>query len=211
MTATSAQRSDARVREPGNHVPATEVAAGDAAISLGSLLGTFLRMGTTSFGVPPRIYLFDELVRRRGWLTEEDYSEGQILSRLLPGPSAPNNVIFAVHRLRGTTAALLCLAVYALPGVLLLLALAATLSGWEHPAWLDGSMRGLSVGVVALVFSSGLRLIPGGRRPRYGLLLAGLVFVTIGVLRWDLLVVLATVGAASLWLNRPGLRGGTHA
>ena len=56
-----------------------------------------LRLGLTSFGGPIAHlgYFRTEYVQRRGWLTDEQYSEIVALAHVLPGPTS-SQVGFAV-------------------------------------------------------------------------------------------------------------------
>lgn len=59
----------------------------DLRSSVQEILAVFTRLGLTAFGGPtahPGI-LRDEFVRRRGWLSDEDYADLLALTRFLPG------------------------------------------------------------------------------------------------------------------------------
>src|SRR5690606_32983205 len=51
---------------------------------------TFLRLGMTSFGGPVAHlgHFREEFVRRRGWLTDEEYGDLVALCQFLPGPAS---------------------------------------------------------------------------------------------------------------------------
>jgi chromate transporter len=65
-------------------------------------LSVFLRLGCTSFGGPVAHlgYFRTELVERRGWCSEETYSEIIAVSQSLPGP-ASSQTAFSLGLLRG--------------------------------------------------------------------------------------------------------------
>src|SRR5437867_9126370 len=56
----------------------------------------FLRLGTTAFGGPAAhvALMEDEVVRRRGWLTREDFLDLLGATNLIPGP---NSTEMAMH------------------------------------------------------------------------------------------------------------------
>ena len=58
--------------------------------SLLGLLRYFLRLGTLGFGGPIALagYMQRDLVKRRGWISPQDYKEGLALAQLAPGPLA---------------------------------------------------------------------------------------------------------------------------
>ncbi len=75
----------------------SSVAKKDVAITpLLEVATLFLRLGFTAFGGPAaHISLFhDEIVRRRGWLTEEQYLDLLGATNLIPGP---NSTEMAIH------------------------------------------------------------------------------------------------------------------
>src|SRR5271169_4990302 len=77
--------------------PSQSVAAGGTGRgSLTELALFFLRLGTTAFGGPAAhiSIMEDELVRRRGWLSRENFLDLLGASNLIPGPSSSE---LAIH------------------------------------------------------------------------------------------------------------------
>ncbi|MEJ7659352.1 MAG: chromate transporter [Hymenobacter sp.] len=60
------------------------------ATSLGELATLFLRLGTTAFGGPAAhvALMEDEVVRRRGWLTQQQFLDLLSAANLIPGPNS---------------------------------------------------------------------------------------------------------------------------
>src|SRR5215218_3506951 len=83
-------------REQASHdtEPASVVAG--RASSSGEIARLFLRLGATSFGGPAaHIALMEhEVVRRRGWLTPEQFLDLLGATNLIPGP---NSTEMAIH------------------------------------------------------------------------------------------------------------------
>ena len=95
MTATSEPESLAA--RPIPHGIPVEQHPTQAAIEaqrpgLAGLAMLFLWLGSVSIGGRALNFVFDELVQRRGWLSEADYLEGFTLARLLPGSTAGRGV-----------------------------------------------------------------------------------------------------------------------
>src|SRR5690349_13907157 len=65
-----------------------------ACVSMPRLLLAFLKLGSISIGGRSASYLQDELVDRLHWLRREDWLEGHLLGRVLPGPSGVANAMF---------------------------------------------------------------------------------------------------------------------
>lgn len=115
----------------------------------------------------------------RAWMTELDFAETYTLAQLTPGPNAVN------------LAAMLAVTVVTLglPGGL--------------PAPLQSALRGAACAALAVMLTAALPVlrVVGGLRGGWPLALA--TFAGIGLLRLDLLPVLAVVVGAGLILHRP--------
>ena len=63
----------------------------------------FLRLGTTAFGGPAAhiAMMQDEVVRRRSWLTHQDFLDLLGATNLIPGPNSTEMAIHIGHRRRG--------------------------------------------------------------------------------------------------------------
>jgi chromate transporter len=116
------------------------------------------RVGCTGFGGPPaHIALLRELcVRRRGWLTEEQFERAIAASNVLPGPASTQVAIYCAWRVRGTAGALVGGACFILPGLVALLALSALLFGGSPPTVLLGAAAGAAAAVAAVAVRTGL-------------------------------------------------------
>ena len=70
---------------------------------LGELARLFLKLGSIAFGGPAaQIAMFeDEVVRRRGWLTREEFLDLLGAVNLIPGPNSTELAIHVGHRRAG--------------------------------------------------------------------------------------------------------------
>lgn len=114
----------------------------------------FLRLGLTSFGGPIAHlgYFHEDLVRRRGWVSDAAYAEIVALAQLLPGP-ASSQVVFAMGWQRGgAMGALLATLAFTLPSAVAMLALAMVIGGAPDAGGvLAGVIDGLKITAVAIV------------------------------------------------------------
>ena len=117
------------------------------------VLRTFLTLGLTSFGGPIAHlgYFHDELVRRRGWLSDKAYAELVALCQFLPGPTS-SQVGFALGMVRGggVMGGILAWIGFTLPSALALLVLALVAGSLEGPL-ASGVIHGLKLVAVAVV------------------------------------------------------------
>src|SRR5438309_11656376 len=70
---------------------------------LAELALVFLKLGTTAFGGPAAhiAMMDDEFVRKRHWITEEDFLDRLAAASLIPGPSSTEVAIFIGQSKRG--------------------------------------------------------------------------------------------------------------
>jgi chromate transporter len=171
------------------------------------------RIGLLGFGGPPaHIALLRELVvERRGWLTAREFEDANAACGLLPGPASTQMSIYCAGRVGGRAGALLGGLAFILPGLLMVLALAAFALSDHPPSWVRGLGAGAAAAVVPVIVEAGLRLGRSSVRGARGLLYlaagaAGAVLAGAGVVG-----VLLACGALELaWQRRPQ-RAAVHA
>lgn len=115
----------------------------------------FLRLGLMSFGGPIAHlgYFRDELVTRRGWLSEQAYGDLVALCQFLPGP-ASSQAGFALGLMRaGWLGGLAAFLAFTLPSALLLFSLALSAGSLAGPV-ASGMVHGLKIVAVAIVFQA---------------------------------------------------------
>src|SRR3954452_13791114 len=171
-----------------------------AAPPLGTVLREWGRIGCVGFGGPPaHVALLRELcVERRGWLGEEDFEHGVAATNLLPGPGSTQLAIWCAWRLRGLAGALVGGLAFIVPGLVVIVALAALFLG-DPPDWVRGIGAGAGAVVAAVAVQAAISLIAPSRarlgnaaqRGRwFAYLLAGAVAAAI-VGPWLVLVLVA--------------------
>jgi len=118
----------------------------------GEVFSAFFKLGLTSFGGPIAHlgYFRDELVTRRGWLSDHAYADLVALCQFLPGP-ASSQVGFALGMMRaGWLGALAAFVAFTLPSALILLVFAMTAANIAGPVG-TGALNGLKIVAVAIV------------------------------------------------------------
>ncbi|MFN8621082.1 MAG: chromate efflux transporter [Chloroflexota bacterium] len=175
--------------------------------SLRELATLFLRLGATAFGGPAaHIAIFrEEIVRRRGWLTEQRYLDLLGAANLLPGPTSTEVAIGIGRELGGLRGMTLTGTLFILPAALavLLFAIAYDRLG-SQPAmrWL---LYGLQPVVVVIVLRALAGLAPTGLATAAARVI-GVVALVAGLLGVHPLLVLALAAVAMLAAR--GLAGG---
>ena len=176
---------------------------------LPTILREWGRIGCIGFGGPPThiALLRDLCVTRRRWLTSEDFEDAIAACNLLPGPASTQLAIYCAWRLRGRVGALVGGLAFIVPGLVLILGLAALFLSGSPPDWVRGAGAGAGAAVAAVAVHAGWSLVPGswGRatthRVRWLLYAAagGAAAATVGP--W-IVVVLLGCGAIELAVRR---------
>lgn len=187
----------------------------DAAIGLMTVLREWGRIGCVGFGGPPAhiALLRDLCVTKRRWISEDDFEHGIAATNLLPGPASTQLAIYCAWRLRGVAGALVGGLAFIVPGLVLIIALAAVFLG-SPPNWVRGVGAGAASVIAAVAVQAGVGLIPASwkRAATYSTkrwiayVIAGAVATaTIGPF---LVLVLLACGAIEFGLRRTRMAGG---
>ncbi|MGD6887059.1 chromate efflux transporter [Staphylococcus shinii] len=122
-----------------------------------------LRLGCTSFGGPTAHlgYFYDEYVKRRQWLTEQQYTNLVALCQFLPGP-ASSQVGFGIGITKaGLVGGIISFIGFTLPSVIVLMLCATFLLAYSNDL---GWTHGLKLVAVAIVLNAiigmGQKLLP---------------------------------------------------
>ncbi|MFD3602631.1 chromate transporter, partial [Streptomyces sp. NPDC058656] len=135
---------------------------GTPRVGLGVIAREWGRIGCIGFGGPPaHIALLRQLcVQRRGWISASEFEDGIAATNLLPGPASTQLAIFTAWRLRGTPGALVGGVCFIVPGLALILALAALFLAGDPPLWVLGAAAGAGAAVAAVAAQAAGALVP---------------------------------------------------
>ena len=186
---------------------------------LGEVLREWGRIGVVGFGGPPAhvALLRDLVVDRRGWMDAREFEDANAACGLLPGPASTQLAIFCAQRVAGVAGALVGGLAFVLPGLVLILVLAAASLGAAPPRWLLAVAAGAGAAVVAVVVQAGVTLgrsslegLQGARRARAALYAVAGVVATILAGAGVVLVLLACGLVELLIRRRPRAVAGAH-
>src|SRR5262245_22237553 len=138
----------------------------ERSVGLGTVAREWLRMGCIGFGGPPaHIALLRKLcVEQRGWLSAGEFEDGVAATNLLPGPASTQLAMFCAWRLAGPAGAVVGGACFILPGLGVILALAALFLAAHPPSWVAGAAAGAGAAVPAGALSAATSLMPASWR-----------------------------------------------
>src|SRR3979490_1226507 len=116
---------------------------------LGAVALQWGRIGCTGFGGPPaHIALLRELcVDRKRWLTAQEFEDAVATCNLLPGPASTQLAIFCAWRVAGPIGAVVGGAAFIVPGLVVIIALAAVFLAGSPPDWVRGAGAGAGAAV----------------------------------------------------------------
>ncbi|MFE3988685.1 chromate efflux transporter [Nocardia tengchongensis] len=136
--------------------------AGQAGVRLTTIAREWGRIGCIGFGGPPtHIALLRRLcVDERKWLAPNEFEDAIAATNLLPGPASTQLAIYSAWRLRGTAGALVGGVCFIVPGLVVILGLAAFFLSGGVPRWALGAAAGAGAAVAAVAVHAGVGLVP---------------------------------------------------
>jgi chromate transporter len=187
-------------------------------VPLGIVVREWGRIGLIGFGGPPaHVALLRELcVERRGWIDDREFEDANAACGLLPGPASTQLAIYCAHRVGGVAGGILGGIAFIVPGLLMIIVLAATALSGGAPDWLMAAGAGAGAAVVPVVAQAGfglgrtsLRLSGVAQRLR------AVAYLAIGatavlVTGWGVVLALLACGLVELAVRR-ARRGGAVA
>lgn len=115
--------------------------------------GLFLKLGTTAFGGPAAhvAMMQDEVVRRRRWLTSEEFLDLLGATNLIPGPNSTEMAIHIGHRRAGWPGLIVAGACFILPAAMLVTGIAWAYVRYVTLAEARGILYGIKPVIIAVV------------------------------------------------------------
>ncbi|WP_049827532.1 chromate transporter [Paenibacillus maysiensis] len=172
--------------------------------TLFEVLGVSTKLGLTSFGGPVAHlgYFHNEYIRRRKWMDEQSYADLVALCQFLPGP-ASSQVGIGIGVVRaGLLGGLLAWIGFTLPSLLLLVAFAFLLQGYDiaSAGWIHG-LKIVAVAIVAhAILGMGHKLTPDRDRATIAVIAA--VITLSWHTAYSQILIIVAAGVVGLWLYR---------
>ena len=166
----------------------------------------FLKIGSVTFGGGYAMLpiLQKEAAEKRQWVTNEEIMDYYAISQALPGIIAANVATFVGYKLKKVPGAVTAALGVVSPCLVIIMTIAAFLSNFQDNVYVKHAFSGISVCVIALIFSSVLKLWKKSIKDYVGLGLCILIFC--GSVFTDLSPILYVVGAALVGIFWQSLR-----
>lgn len=167
----------------------------DHKVSLGELASVFLKLGTTAFGGPAAhiAMMEDEVVRRRRWMTREEFLDLLGAANLIPGPNSTELAIHVGHRQAGWAGLLITGASFILPAVLIVTGFAWAYVRYGSLPEVAGILYGVKPVIIVIVLQALWSLGKTAVKTRF-LAVIGLVGIALTWLGVHELLILAGAG-----------------
>ncbi|HEY7546859.1 MAG TPA: chromate efflux transporter [Blastocatellia bacterium] len=172
----------------------------------------FLKLGVIAFGGPAAhiAMMEDEVVRRRGWLSKEEFLDLLGATNLIPGPNSTELAIHIGHRKAGWAGLLIAGSCFILPAALIVTAFAWAYVRYGSLPQADAVLYGIKPVIIAIVVQALWRL---GRTALKTVWLsvistAGVVFSFLGVNELAILFGAGIVAGLCVWIIEQRKRGG---
>ena len=168
---------------------------------LSLLFKRFLKLGATAYGGPAMVGQIKEtVVRKYGWLREEEFLQGVALCQLIPGATFVQLSTYIGYRLRGIWGAFICATAFVIPAFILLAILSTLYFNLGNLWFIESLFKGLGAIVVAVVLNAfisfGKPILKDWK----------IVFISIFsflafLFRWNIVLVFILAAAAALLLQ----------
>jgi chromate transporter len=159
----------------------------------------FLRLGFTAFGGPAAhiAIMRDEVVKKRKWITEQEFLDLFGAANLIPGPTSTETAIYLGYRRVGWMGLVLAGICFIFPAMVIVLALSWAYVQYGTTSWASGILYGIMPVVMAIIAQALWGL---GRKAIKNWLTAiiGLCAVGLYLLGVNILIILLLAGLAAM-------------
>jgi chromate transporter len=164
-------------------------------VSLAALAAVFLKLGTVAFGGPAAhiALMQEEFVRRRQWMSEQEFLDRLGAANLIPGPSSTEMAIYIGYSKRGWPGLIVAGCCFIIPAAILVCAIAAAYVRYGSVPQVSGVLYAIKPVVIAVVLQAFWKLAQTAVKAKT-LGAIGVVSVILLLLGFDNLLVLLGAG-----------------
>lgn len=125
----------------------------DRQVSLAELALVFLKLGTIAFGGPAAhiAMMEDEFVRKRQWISREDFLDRLGAANIIPGPSSTELAVFIGYLKRGVPGLIVAGCCFIIPAAILVTAIAAAYVRFGSLPQMTGILYAIKSAVIAII------------------------------------------------------------
>lgn len=170
--------------------------------SPGELFIAFASLSLQSFGGAVA-HIERTVVRRKRWLSGEEFLGLYGISQVLPGPTGISFCVLFGDRFFGLRGAIATVGGFLLLPAVIVLAIASLFQQYQHLPQVQGTLHGMGAAAVGVIASAALRLGRSLQGNYAGIFTAALAFAAVGLARLPVAWVVLSVGVLSvIWAWR---------
>ena len=178
-------------------------------VSLNEIAFVFLKLGTTAFGGPAAhvAMMHDEFVRRRKWISEEEFLDRLGAANLIPGPSSTEMAIHIGLLKRGWRGLLVAGVCFIVPAAILVSLIASMYVRFGQLPRVEGVLVAVKPVVIAIIVQAFWNLGKTALKSWWLGVIAAFAAVAyiLGVHELLILIAAALLGSMPKWKNRAAI------
>ena len=168
---------------------------------------TFAKIGAfTIGGGPAMLPVIQSEMIKKGWMTQEDFTDIVTLAQAAPGLLAVNISIFTGYKLKGTSGSIVATIGSILPSFLSILIIAMVFSGFQDNPIVVKAFKGIRPVVVALILIPMINMERTANRRWWAWALSAATLISVAFLEvspiYILLTVIVVSASISWYTNR---------
>lgn len=142
---------------------------------------TFGKFGGITFGGGYAIValLEDELVRKKGWLTQDELFNIITIGESTPGPIAVNTATFVGYRLAGVLGGIVATVALVFPAWLVIVVISGFYLQFRENTWVAAALAGIRVAAIVLIARAFIRMGQGVPRNVANAIACAAAFVSV--------------------------------
>jgi chromate transporter len=171
-------------------------------VSLVHIFLVFFQIGLFSFGGGLSGWMYQEMVVRRRWMSEDDFLSGLALCQVMPGINVSNIAVYSGQRLRGVLGSCVALVGLLVGPFFVVIGLVVAYERIAGNAFVQAAMDGVAAAAIGLLLFVGYKGAQRSARKVPAALVMAAIVVTVGLSEWPLVpvvLVLAPVSVALAW------------
>ncbi|RXZ38436.1 chromate transporter [Oxalobacteraceae bacterium CAVE-383] len=169
-------------------------------VSLWDVFTVFVRVGLTSFGGSTQAWVYRAVVEDRGWLTDEEFLACTAVSQILPGANPVNQALYCGQKVRGWAGATAGALGMVMPAFVVIMLMAYVYGRLAQYPITHFILIGIATAGVGATLAAGIKIATKMERNWIRYIIGLIAFVTVGILHWPMVQVVAVLAPISVLL-----------
>jgi chromate transporter len=169
-------------------------------VALSALFSTFVRVGMTSFGGSTQAWVYRAVVEERAWMDDEAFLAGMTVAQIMPGANPVNLALYVGQQMRGWAGAGMAALGMIVPAFCVVLIMAEVYTRLARFPLTHFLLIGIATAGVGATLAAGVKVGARVERKVMRYVVAVAAFVTVGILHWPMVPVVAVLAPASVLL-----------